>query len=126
MILLKYKINGGINMKRITVTLTDEQYERLEQRMTANYSDMSKQIRQAVDMLLGHDKLEQAVRMAKGYHDGHLILMRFTTNWRSCFGTPWGDVRDAIEQMDEGATMEEALTKTMSKGTNAYKFKNNL
>lgn len=113
-------------MKRITVTLTDEQYERLEQRMTANYSDMSKQIRQAVDMLLGHDKLEQAVRMAKGYHDGHLILMRFTTNWRSCFGTPWGDVRDAIEQMDEGATMEEALTKTMSKGTNAYKFKNNL
>jgi hypothetical protein len=35
-------------------------------------------------------------------------------------------VRDAIEQMDEGATMEEALTKTMSKGTNAYKFKNNL
>jgi formate dehydrogenase assembly factor FdhD len=39
--------------------------------------------------------------------DGHLTIMKFTTNFRACFGTPRSP--EDIEKMAVGYTMEEAI-----------------
>jgi len=41
------------------------------------------------------------------YYDGHMTLMKFTTNWRFCFGTP--ECREDISVMAEGKTEDEAM-----------------
>lgn len=59
-------------------------------------------------------------RLAKLYYDGHFSLMRFTTNWRCCFGTV--NSREDIEQMAEGDTMAEAIWKCIDNRKNSYTF----
>lgn len=49
----------------------------------------------------------QLVDIAKQQHDGHLTIMRFTTNWRVGFGTPMEAYPD-IAHMVAGATFAEA------------------
>jgi hypothetical protein len=51
---------------------------------------------------------EQLTHRAQEEHDGHLTIMRFTTNWRVGFDTPQD--REAIDEMHVGKTFAEAAT----------------
>ncbi len=42
-------------------------------------------------------------------HDGHLTLLRFTTHWKGCFGTPQVD-REEIGALPEYRSLPELLT----------------
>jgi len=44
--------------------------------------------------------------------DGHLTVMKFTTNWRVSFATP--DDRDTIAAMHVGKTFAEAAQKALN------------
>lgn len=48
-----------------------------------------------------------AEQIARQKYDGHLTVMRFTTNWRVTFGTPYD--RDDITKAHERATLADAL-----------------
>lgn len=50
--------------------------------------------------------------LADRYFDGHFTIMRFTTNWRICFGTPQD--REDISTMSEGRTLFEAYSKALT------------
>lgn len=56
--------------------------------------------------------LKQFKACADLYADGHYTIMRFTTNYRACFGTPTS--RTDIEGMAVGMTIEEAVRKCLS------------
>ncbi|WP_153721791.1 hypothetical protein [Sporosarcina cascadiensis] len=56
------------------------------------------------------------------HYDGHFVLMKFTGNWRTCFGTPSGDCRNQIHQMIEGNSLEECLTKLLAEPVSTYNF----
>ena len=49
--------------------------------------------------------------IANQHFDGHLTVLKFTTNWRVGFGTP--EYRDDIEAMSEGKTFREAAGKAL-------------
>jgi hypothetical protein len=51
--------------------------------------------------------LKMLETIARQKSDGHLTIMKFTTNWRAGFITP--ESRDDISGLAEGATMEEAI-----------------
>lgn len=53
-------------------------------------------------------------QIADKNHDGHFTVMKFTTNWRVCFGTP-EDRADRMSDMEVGATFEEAALKAITK-----------
>lgn len=71
------------------------------------------------------------IDLADKYADGHLTIMKFTTNWRICFSTPncqngfglpilreksdecFDDCYRAIKAMFEGKTFEEAARKAI-------------
>jgi hypothetical protein len=54
------------------------------------------------------NKLAQLKAIADRHFDGHVTIMKFTTNWRVGFGTPtW---RCDIDRMWEGKTFNEAAT----------------
>lgn len=71
--------------------------------------------------------LEQVTEYARKYEDGHFTLMRFTTNWRACFGTFMAydgiDLRGHIQQCVVGKTMEECLENLMKNPISAYEMK---
>ena len=48
-------------------------------------------------------------------HDGHLTIMKFTTNWRVGFGTV--SDRDDIGKLAEGSTFEDAAGKVLANPT---------
>jgi hypothetical protein len=52
------------------------------------------------------DMMVHLLAVAKERYDGHLTIMRFTTNWRIDFYQPQD--RDQIEAMPCGATLAEA------------------
>jgi hypothetical protein len=55
----------------------------------------------------------QLVEVANKEMDGHFTIMKFTTNWRVCFGTvEW---REDIDQMPVGRTFAEAAQKALAK-----------
>lgn len=64
--------------------------------------------------------LNKCERIAKEKYDGHFTLMRFTTDWKFCFGQPFN--YDEIQMMATGNTMEEAIQKGIKEDTNAYLF----
>lgn len=66
--------------------------------------------------------LSKLIKIANEDYQGHFTLMKFSGNWRCCFGTPSGDSRSCIYQMEEGATMVEAIDKTIKNNTCAYNF----
>ena len=57
--------------------------------------------------------VRRAIRVAKKRHDGHFAIMRFTTNWRVMFGTPYG--RDDIDQAFAGLTFADAAGAALAK-----------
>lgn len=63
------------------------------------------------------------IKIANEKYDGHFTLMKFTGNWRCCFGTPSGDSRENIYQMEEGKTMDEAIKLAILNDTCAYNFR---
>ena len=50
--------------------------------------------------------LKRLQAVAKEHHDGHVTIMKFTTNWRVGFGTPCE--RADIDHMRVGETFGEA------------------
>lgn len=62
-------------------------------------------------------EMEKAVAYANKYHDGHMTLMKFSSNWRACFGTLDGDnlglLRGQIQQCAVGETLNECLDELM-------------
>ena len=60
--------------------------------------------------------LKRLVDIANERFDGHVTIMKFTTNWRVGFGTPCrveATKADDVEMM-EGRTLEEAATKALA------------
>ena len=51
--------------------------------------------------------LSKVIEQANKTNDGHFTLMKFTTNWRACYGTP--NDRFDIDGMVEGKTADDAL-----------------
>lgn len=70
----------------------------------------------ALDWLQGllaeQNWLNVAEQIAKERYDGHFTLMRFTTNWRFCFGTVELD-RSGIQKMESGKTLVDAVMKAV-------------
>lgn len=64
--------------------------------------------------------LEKCEHIANQKYDGHFTIMRFTTNWKFCFGQPLS--YDEIQLMSTGKTLKEALEKGIQEDTNAYLF----
>jgi hypothetical protein len=58
------------------------------------------------------DLMAELERVAAEEFDGHLTVMRFTTNWRVGFGTPMA--RCDVTAMPAGATFEEAAEKALA------------
>lgn len=68
----------------------------------------------------GKKVLEVLIEIAERDYDGHFSLLKFTTNWRCCFGTVseyWH-----IEQMAVGKTMEEAIQRCIDGNVNVFEF----
>jgi hypothetical protein len=59
------------------------------------------------------DCLIALVKVANEDHDGHFTIMKFTTNWRVGFGTPYD--RYDIDDMVEGKSLVEAATACLKK-----------
>lgn len=55
----------------------------------------------------------RCISIANRKYDGHLTIMKFTTNWKVCFGTP--NDRDDIQNMVTGLDLTEALLKLYAK-----------
>lgn len=56
--------------------------------------------------------LNQAIFTARNQHDGHLTIMRFSTGWKVCFGTPdldTGNGRELVLMLPLFETLEAAL-----------------
>jgi hypothetical protein len=57
------------------------------------------------------ETMTRLVKIADAKFDGHLSVLKFTTNWRVGFVTPEG--REAIEEMHVGETFDDAATKAL-------------
>lgn len=56
--------------------------------------------------------LNQAIFTARNQHDGHLTILRFSTGWKVCFGTPdldTGNGREQVLTLPGFETLEAAL-----------------
>ena len=62
--------------------------------------------------------------IANEQFDGHYTVMKFTTNYRVAFGTihanDYDELREVIQGMAEGKTLEEACKKCVGEGTSLY------
>ena len=65
-------------------------------------------------------------RMANENYDGHFTLLKFTTNWRCCFGTPSEINHNFTAEMAEGKTPDEAMAKAMEKNINSFDIEEKL
>jgi hypothetical protein len=61
-----------------------------------------------------NDIMELCIKHANEHYDGHFTIMKFTTNWKVCFGTPAD--RDDIDVMPTGKSLPEAMVKALLKG----------
>lgn len=62
-----------------------------------------------IDEIILMNRLQE---VANERFDGHLSILKFTTNWRVSFGTPsWG--HEDIQKMAVGKTFGEAALKTL-------------
>lgn len=62
--------------------------------------------------------------IANDQFDGHYTIMKFTTNYRVAFGTlhanDYDELREVIQGMAEGKTLEEACKKCVEEDTSLY------
>ncbi len=56
--------------------------------------------------------------------DGHFTIMKFTTNWRGCYGTP--DCWEDVQKMIVAKNKEELVLRMIVDGLDKYKFENKL
>ena len=63
------------------------------------------------------ESLDKLIQLAKEKYDGHFTLMKFTTNWRCCFGTPF-DTMYSVKYMAEGKTMGIAIKNCIDSNIN--------
>lgn len=63
--------------------------------------------------------MNELIEKANEQYDGHFTLMKFTTNWRCCFGTV--QEREDIELMASGKTMDEAIKNCLDNNVDLYK-----
>ncbi len=56
---------------------------------------------------------ERLQKVANDRYDGHLTILKFTSNWRIAFRTP--SDRDQIDEMVSGSTFIEAAQKVLAK-----------
>ena len=65
---------------------------------------------------------DKCVEHANKYYDGHLTLLKFTTNWRFCFGTfhpaDYKEGYQLIELMAVGKSAEEAMCEGLRNNVN--------
>lgn len=66
--------------------------------------------------------LAECIKIAEEKYDGHFTLMKFTGNWRFCFGTIEGEIREDIQKMASGKTMHEAVRKGIDEDVCTYNF----
>lgn len=68
--------------------------------------------------------MARLVAKAEQDHDGHLTIMRFTTNWRVSFGTPFGldpfFFRAETSEMAVGDTFAAAANKALADPKNVF------
>lgn len=83
-----------------------------------------KTVEEAIENALRLELLKQAEEIAKEKYDGHFTLMRFTTNWRFCFGQPYD--YNEIQAMAGGKTMIEAIQRGIKQNCNAHSFYENI
>lgn len=61
---------------------------------------------------------QKCVEIADKYYDGHFTLLKFTTNWRFCFGTVL-DVSNMVTSfMAYGETADEAIENAIKGNVN--------
>jgi hypothetical protein len=53
-----------------------------------------------------YSRMAALIQFARVHYDGHFTVLRFTTNWRVGFGTPYG--REDIDALVAGKTFAEA------------------
>ena len=58
------------------------------------------------------DLVDLLVALASERSDGHITIMKFTTNWRVSLGTP--NDRGQISEMAVGNTFEEAVLELLA------------
>lgn len=63
------------------------------------------------------DTMAKLVKAADNHYDGHLSVLKFTTNWRVGFVTP--NERADISALHTGDTFDEAATKALLSIENA-------
>jgi hypothetical protein len=68
--------------------------------------------------------LKMCEEIAKEKYDGHFTLMKFTTNWRFCFGQPFN--YDEIQMMAGGKTIIEAIQRGIKENCNSHSFYENI
>lgn len=64
------------------------------------------------------NNLEKLIQIANEKHDGHFTLMKFTTNWRCCFGSIY-EALTSTYYMPMGKTMDEAIEKCITENISA-------
>lgn len=64
-------------------------------------------------------KLQKLIEIANKEYDGHFTLMKFTTDWRCCFGT-LDNTHVASSKMSHGKSMSEAIKKCIANRTDSY------
>lgn len=63
--------------------------------------------------------LQKVICIANEKYDGHFTLLKFTTNWKFCFGTLDDITPYSTPFMASGETMEAALEEGIKSDVNA-------
>lgn len=61
--------------------------------------------------------LEQLIKIANEKYDGHFTILKFTSNYRVCFGTIF-ETATQTRYMAKGKTLDEAITEAINKNIN--------
>lgn len=72
------------------------------------------------EMILTIYWLLKCIKKAKKEYDGHFTLLKFTTNWRFCFGTMSESSNPYISMMTKGKTLLEVLKKGYSENVSSF------
>jgi hypothetical protein len=79
--------------------------------MSANQKIVFDALARERSALTNGERMKILEDVAAEMFDGHVTIMRFTTNWRVGFGTP--NDRDDIRNMPVGYTFEEAARQAL-------------
>ena len=65
-------------------------------------------------------ELQKLIDIANKEYDGHFTLMKFTCDWRCCFGTINNNMKSYY--MSYGETMDEAIENCIKNRIDIYKI----